>query len=629
MTMSDKGIPLNETTHHLRLVKISRGDDMQCGVGGVTFLVNKLGEETLPLQHIRELTQNSIDAILRTKRENGRIEWSYDEAYYAENKTYKLRISDNGNGMNSAELSKYMNRLASSCSEQSSHGNYGVGAKIAALYRNPYGVVIKSFKEGKGSQIRLWKDPESGLYGLARFEAEDENCGDTVMEIDESSNEKFSKIYGEVSTTVTLLGYNREDNTCLPPEDAVDQTFEWLAYYLNTRYFEFPDNIDIAVRNGWNRSKGLNKKSQMVSIHGAKEHLEKHSENKGSIQLKDCTIHWWILKEEYPNASGRHKDSGYICALYNKELYHMPHSGHESKSRFQKFGIWCGYNRVYIVIEPKLDHILSGLSRTSLSQDGKDLPWDTWGSLFRAKMPEEIVKYLDKNAPTRDESHINKIRDNLKPFMEMFSSKRYTPSKDGGLNVDPGASINGGKPAVSCGKDFKKKADSRSSKSTKGGGLGEKPRFTKSGEGAKARETTSSAFPETFWVHDNLPEELEGRAAMYDFVNHKLTINGSFKSLVDCKKFIESQPEFYGIVGIRDIIDEQTHLWFESCLIETVLSAKGMQGMPRWTREKVEQILSPDSLTAAVLPRAALMQVLKRNIGRLAHGRLVQTDTAT
>ena len=99
------------------------------------FLLDRLGQDCHPLQFLRELTQNSIEAIQRAGG-CGNIFWDVDWNHYALTGIMKLCIMDAGDGMTGAEMVEHINKLSSSGAEQSLSGNYGVGAKIAAATRN-------------------------------------------------------------------------------------------------------------------------------------------------------------------------------------------------------------------------------------------------------------------------------------------------------------------------------------------------------------------------------------------------------------------------------------------------------------------------------------------------------------
>ena len=132
------------------------------------------GTEFHPLQFLRELTQNAIEAVLRTPEQRvivKDVDWtSMDLGDYP---NPKLCIVDNGDGMTGEEMELFINQLSSSGAQQSMSGNYGVGAKIAAATRNHEGLLYLSWKDGRGWMIHLWRDPETGVYGLKRFERPD------------------------------------------------------------------------------------------------------------------------------------------------------------------------------------------------------------------------------------------------------------------------------------------------------------------------------------------------------------------------------------------------------------------------------------------------------------------------
>src|SRR5688572_27290501 len=104
-------------------------------VDNIGFLLDRLGQDCHPLQYLRELTQNSIEAIVRSGGK-GEIIWDVDWTTYDLTdgpRVMKLSITDTGDGMTGEEMVKYINQLSSSLSSQSMSGNYGVGAKIAAV----------------------------------------------------------------------------------------------------------------------------------------------------------------------------------------------------------------------------------------------------------------------------------------------------------------------------------------------------------------------------------------------------------------------------------------------------------------------------------------------------------------
>src|SRR5687767_2953526 len=114
-------------THQAR----HRGDNfLAMKVHNIGFLLHRLGQDCHPLQYLRELTQNSIEAILRAGVP-GEIVWDVDWPILQLEGVQKLCITDTGDGMTGEEMVKFINQLSSSVAGQSMTGNYGVGAKIA------------------------------------------------------------------------------------------------------------------------------------------------------------------------------------------------------------------------------------------------------------------------------------------------------------------------------------------------------------------------------------------------------------------------------------------------------------------------------------------------------------------
>src|SRR5829696_2289018 len=123
-------------------------DTLPMSVANMTFLVNKLGDDCAPLQYVREITQNAIEAIGQRKAEGGEIIWDVNWTHFDLDGVYKLCCIDTGVGMTGPEMVKFINELSSSINEQSTTGNFGVGAKIAAAPLNPHGLIYMSWKNG-------------------------------------------------------------------------------------------------------------------------------------------------------------------------------------------------------------------------------------------------------------------------------------------------------------------------------------------------------------------------------------------------------------------------------------------------------------------------------------------------
>ena len=253
-----------------QLVEGNEGRTLPMKVKNVGFLLDRLGEDCHPLQLLRELTQNSIEAIQRAESGSGEIIWDVDWNSYEldDSGVFKLCITDTGDGMTGDEMIKYIKDLSSSVSPQSLGGNYGVGAKIAAATRNRAGLIYMSWKHGVGSLIHLWRDPTTGEYGLRQFERPDGTYGH-VVELDECVRPEPIKDHG---TAVILCGNSEEQDTMQAPEGAPSPS-RWVAKYLNGRYCQVPEGIVIRAREGWEHPREDKDRNLLRTVIGQAEYL--------------------------------------------------------------------------------------------------------------------------------------------------------------------------------------------------------------------------------------------------------------------------------------------------------------------------------------------------------------------
>ena len=212
-----------------------------------------------------------------------------DEAWSDATGTPKLCVTDTGVGMTAEEMMRYVNKLSSSLHTQSHTGNFGIGAKIAAATRNHAGLVYKSWVDGEGAQIHLWRDPITEQYGLRQFDFLD-GTFDHYAGIDD---EQKPALIGSHGTRVSLLGnaYDFSDDTIAAPPGAA-RPARWLTRYLNTRYYEFPDGIRVSAIENWNTENPGDDRL----VHGMRWFLHRHSEHSGAVDVDGAVVRWWILK---------------------------------------------------------------------------------------------------------------------------------------------------------------------------------------------------------------------------------------------------------------------------------------------------------------------------------------------
>ncbi|MCZ6626021.1 MAG: ATP-binding protein [Deltaproteobacteria bacterium] len=584
-------------------------------VDNTGFLLDRLGEDCHPFQFLRELTQNAIEAIQRTPEKRGEIVWDVDWiSYELEGGPFKLSITDTGDGMTGEEMEEYINKLSSSETIQSVTGRYGVGAKIAAATRNHAGLIYLSWKDGEGSMIHLWRDPQNDQYGLRQFERPGETFGHYVAVEDAVKPEMI----GEHGTKIILLGNDEAVDTMAAPEGAPSPSI-WVAKYLNSRYFKLPENITVKARQGWTNPRSDSDRNILRTILGQYEYLQQHAESSGTVELTNATAYWWILKDEnaLTTNSGFIESSGHVAALYQNELYEVAR-GRAATPKLQQFGVVFGSQRVVIYVEPKEGdgiRLTTNTARTHLSINNLPLPWAEWTAEFREQMPTEIDDLIQEVAAgAKSSDHSQSIRERLKDVLDLFRVSRYRPIRDGDTLIDPGTRTRGGLPRE---RDQTTTTDGTGPSGTQGGTAGGTYAMFLKKEGVPGKRIRPDVFPLINWVSvkegTRTSGDLEDRAARFLGEQNKLLINGDFRVFTDMTdKWIREYKDRH---SVHDVIESAVRGWFEQALVETVIGIQALKESQEWSRDHVQKALSEEALTAAVMSRYHVNNSVKRELG--------------
>lgn len=580
------------------------------------FLLDRLGKDCAPLQFVRELTQNALDAITNVGANadapDGKIVWDYDTVSLKEDGVFKLTIADNGPGMTGEEMIEYINSLSSSGSSQSIHGNYGVGAKIAAGTRNHHGLVYLSWKNGKGSMIHLWRDPDTGQYGLRQIERSDGTFGHYGDVSDEVKPDWIT----DHGTKVILLGNVAEEVTTVAPA-GFSARDRWVNKYLNTRYFRIPEGVTISAREGMEAAANGGKLGYLRHVYGQAYFLSKAKVHSNVVELSGARAWWWIVKEraELQTEGPSYETTGHIAALHRNELYETL-TQRAGRARLQEFGVIFGANRVIIYVEPTGGHVTTNTSRTRLILDGEDLPWSEWAAQFREKMPQEIRDLMEEvgsKAPSND--HEKTIRERLKPLMDLYKVSRYRLDAHGGSAIDEAALTLGGRPARGVGSSEARGGGASGSPGGKAGGA--YGNFLKN-NGIPGMPVRTDVFPKVRWVsvQDDPPSrnqgDIEDRAARYFPEQNLLLINRDFRVFTDMVD--RWAKEFAGHTAARTVCEQIVLMWYEQTLVEAVIGVQALKDSAEWPPEMLRAALSEEALTLAVMPRYHTNYAAKRDI---------------
>lgn len=583
-------------------------------VQNIGFLLDRLGEDCHPLQFLRELTQNAIEAIVRTGEPDASVTWDVDWiAHQLNGPPFKLCVIDNGDGMTGDEMVRYINQLSSSHTEQSIGGNYGVGAKIAAATRNHAGLIYQSWKAGEGAMIHLWRDPVTGQYGLRRFERPDGTYGHYTG-LDDAAKPEQIKQHG---TKIILYGMSDGDDTLAAPE-AASSPSRWVSKYLNSRYYRFPAGLEVRAREGWTNPTEDRDRNVLRRLIGQREYLVQHSQASGSVGLTGAVAHWWILRDEQALSqnSGFIESSGHVAALYRDELYEMS-NGRSGIAMLQRFGVIVGGRRVVIYVEPDPTgpaRLTTNTARTQLLLGNNALPWSEWALEFRDRMPPEIealMAEVAKGSEASDQSQA--IRERLKDILDLYSVSRYKLTPTGTVPVDETRRTQGG---VSEVREPRQKSGAGKPGGEGGAAGGVYSLFQKK-EGVSGRAVRPDVFPQLMWVSvddgTREPGDLEDRAARFLSEQNKLLINRDFRVFKDLisrwAKAYDNKP------GVVEITRDTVETWFAQALVETVIGVQALKESKEWSVDAITIALSEESLTATVMSRYHVNNSVKRELG--------------
>jgi hypothetical protein len=577
---------------------------------GLGFLLDRLGQDCAPLQHLRELTKNGIEALTRPGLE-GEIFWDIDEVVYDTTRLSKLCIIDTGCGMSKEELVEYINQLSSTGGIQSMAENLGMGAKITTATKNPAGVIYQSWKDGKGHMIHLWRDPVTSVYGLKPI-SEDPRSK-YVAEISDELKPAQIKNHG---TKVVLWGTGDDDDTMKPKVEGVPAT-KWVGFYLNSRFFKIPEKVTIRCREGWQhittRDGAYFKYREVIGMY---RHLEKNKVSSGQVALDGATAQWWILDKERINTSEIPRN-GHVASLYQDELYDFK-TGRSGNSLLQQFGIIFSMQDVVLYIEPQATTALTtDTARTTLKVEGQPLPWAEWAQEFREKMPQALQDIQnDEHHKCSSEDRKKALADRLSKILGLYRLKSYRKAETGTFRMDP--TLTGTPedeediipPPPGPTKKPRPPQD-HILKKTKVGNVFS--HFIKQ-TGAPAEEVeTASIYPEILWIEDPQEHDLVGYAATYLPATNQIKMNKQFSG------FISLVDHFAKDYGDNDVIRETCtnaiHGWYELAIIDTFMGIRSLQKSSKWSDEETFRALSQEALTAVCMQRYHQANAIKRELG--------------
>ncbi|MBS0304143.1 MAG: hypothetical protein JSR43_02000 [Proteobacteria bacterium] len=608
-------------------------------VANIAFLLDRLAADTPPNQQIRELTQNALEAVARRQKSGvdgeGLIKWDVDWEHLRRTGLFKLCVVDNGDGMTPEQMASYLNSLAvqGANQTQSISQNFGVGAKITALYRNRFGLVYQSWRDGRGAMVKLHRDDKIGEYGLDSFD-----LADGPHWTPRIKGAVRPRGIEDAGTKVTLLGGDERENTCLPPVEAGGMN--WLVTYLTSRYFRLPVNGKLQVRvltrdmERWPKEEPepSEKTFNLQTIRGTKHLLDESAATSGTVRLSNADAHWWLFSDGAQASKNMSTRGGRTCQVgivFQDEVYIL-RTPPASRRILAGFGIIFGAEHVNIYIEPRagtsgLD-IRADTARSRVLLDGEDVEdanwWERWGAEFRAQLPQAIKDKIDEIIARSNADPQGKLRERilerLKRIREFLRPSRYRRTPDG--TVLAVGAVAGGNPEAG---DDESEGRAHRVGGTRGGRSSDDylADLVESGGEEAMPVTPAPREPEVMWVSlgagreqgelEDMAAEIPGDPATGDLIK----ANADFRGYIDVVRHFSEEFNQSGDEAIEKLIVEYVREWMALQLVESVMTVRNLANGRTWTAKEIADALSPYALTTVMMARFHVIERVKRQLG--------------
>lgn len=549
----------------------------------VDIMTRDLPEE----QQYRELTKNAVEAIVRAGG-SGQIVWGHDPWTLKKDGVYKLCITDTGDGMTERQIFANINTFGSSGGKLSIHDNFGVGAKIAGIAKNPHGLQYYSWRDGRGVMVHFEREGKD--FG-AKDMLWDDGSVYNYIELEDTLAPRLAKgKWPGHGTKVVLLGRREAEDTCAVANGSRGQG---LLRYITEKFFRFPKEVEVYVETNTGTQH-----EQKRRTYGQAELLDRSCVKKGSVPIRGATVHWWILGEDLQKNTSNERPQPHRAALYQDEVYESDQRNGQAYRDLADFGLVLGaHKRAVIYVEPDTSPDLSAnTARTQLLVDGKPLPWSQWAEEFRQKLPAPIQKLVDQAMSGSSESRHDSIGSRLQRLRHFFTKQRFVPRTDGDdkvgdpkdrgyarPNPDPDSSDKKG-----SGSDRDRKPEDTVPPRKPGGSYSHLQKRGKPG-----KPVSEIPLPRVSWPDGGIES---GRAAHYiiglDQIEGNLNFDGYQQMLKDVS------------AGYREgndakVVEAAVREAYEQVFTEVVLAARRREGQAGWDQDAVQALYSDEALTAA------------------------------
>jgi hypothetical protein len=573
------------------------------------FLIASTIERCPKVMMLRELTMNALEAAALAAQNQRRIEFHVIKSGNVD----KLAIWNTGPGMDGHELHEMCDIASSIRKSKSLDGNFGMGAKVASLPSNKFGLRYRSCKHGIVHELILCE--RDGKYG--RLRRRDDN-GDLHEVIDVTELVKAEGADTSFEwTEVTLLGNHRSQNTARDPYDGDPSCdAQWLATYLYHRFYRVPDGVKISLLSGTHKLGDGVRQFLTIPDRAASGAFDRFE----TVMTPDGIKIHYIYDGPYAKMPSHNRSiSGAIqsavstCALvYRSEMYDV-RRGRNWTLDAPLFGVPFGARHISIHVELP-DHYAvrpEGYRQFLRYTAGEQQQaYATDYALLAAKYrPQWLIDLIKSFAP--DATSHDDIRRELQRLLDELRVRRDMP------RVTPNGSV-----VVSN----REGPSTQLVRGSEGPILQRKPRedhvdLSVVPSGAQRADIWRNRERAPLIIPLRSEEEIEEKqikekAARY-YDNGQLFVNMLYPSILKMKEQLES--EYAAASDIEQVRALAQQAAEETAILRVgraVVFALAKQANKEWNSEAISKALTPESLSVAADDYLDSLQSARRKLGK-------------
>ena len=584
-------------------------------IDNTDFMVTSLIDRCPNTMMIRELIKNAMEAALCASLKKIVI-GALDHGG-----TKKLRIWNTGPGMGPAQLRKACDLATVINKTQSLEDNFGMGAKVASLNVNKYGMRYRSCKNGKVSEVVMQQGEDN--LGNACYERTD--CSEPtgtpfpdVADVTDEAKEEGQDLSLDW-TEVVLFGNNEGHNTVLDPFEGNPKVPKrWVANALYTRFFRIPDELEIIFEADVNAKQGSRKFATFLNqIQRLQPKYPDDIQYECVVTEDDIKLHYFF---DAPDPNGSHSrsysgsmasDASFSGVVFKDEIYDY-RKGSAWYATAPKLRIPFGSKHISVVVEipDQMPVIPDGYREVIRNNDQEKsrVYIEQFGDLIRSNIPEWLQEIIRKNSPSQGTS--NDIRQSLLDLLKenRVFTDQYAIDAGGAKNADEIDGSQGGKQTRN---GPRRKVKTR------------KPRkspLTKRGSSVSRKNIWSlQSIPQFITISDEgkLEEhpQLKDNAAEYVadtntvFVNMLYNAPKQLHSILSREYADKADDDL-----LRGVLQKVTEDHFKMRVGRTVVFALAKQSSRMWTPEQVERATSPESLSMSADDYGVEMKSLRTRL---------------